>query len=65
MKVVEAVDLIKKNTRHYAKRQITRIKHQANGIWVDKNDFKNNSELVDYVLNMCREKFAGYKNFWQ
>ena len=61
--LAEAVDLIKKNTRHYAKRQITWFKHQANGIWIDKDDFKNNDDLVEYVLNICREKFAGYKNF--
>ena len=63
--LAEAVDLIKKNTRHYAKRQITWFKHQANGIWIDKNDFKNNNDLVEYVLNICKEKFAGYQDFWQ
>ena len=63
--LAEAVELIKKNTRHYAKRQITWFKHQANGIWIDKDGFKNNSDLIDYVLNICRKKFAGYKNFWR
>ena len=63
--LAEAVDLIKKNTRHYAKRQITWFKHQANGIWIDKDDFKNNNDLVEYVLNICKEKFAGYQDFWQ
>lgn len=53
----EAIDLIKKNTRHYAKRQITWFKHQADGIWIDRDNFKNQQELVDYILKMCKDKF--------
>lgn len=53
----EAIDLIKKNTRHYAKRQITWFKHQADGIWIDRDNFKNQQELVDYIFKMCKDKF--------
>ena len=41
-----------------------KFKHQANGIWIDKNDFKNNNDLVGF-LNICEKKFIGYKNFGQ
>lgn len=53
----DAVALIKKNTRHYAKRQITWFKHQTNGIWIDKNNFVNKNEIAEYVLNLIHKKF--------
>ena len=31
----DAIELIKKRTRNYAKRQITWFKHMKNAIWVD------------------------------
>lgn len=56
--LAQAIELIKKNTRHYAKRQLTWFKHQTNGIWIDKNNFKNETEIVNYVYNLCQ------KNLW-
>ncbi len=45
--LAEAVDLIKKNTRHYAKRQMTWFKKDADIKWFSPNDF----ELVkNFVL---------------
>ncbi len=57
--LAQAIELIKKNTRHYAKRQLTWFKHQTNGIWIDKNNFKNETEIVNYVYNLCQKKFMG------
>ena len=34
----QAVEEIKKGTRHFAKRQLTWFKHQAKGIWIDTTD---------------------------
>lgn len=48
----EAVDLIKKNSRHYAKRQYTWFNHQMNINWleVDFNDFNNTiNEAIKYI----------------
>lgn len=53
----EAIKLIKKNTRHYAKRQLTWFRHQTNGIWIEKNDFANENEISDYVFDLYRKKF--------
>lgn len=53
----EAIKLIKKNTRHYAKRQLTWFRHQTNGIWIEKNDFVNENEISDYVFELYRKKF--------
>lgn len=57
--LAQAIELIKKNTRHYAKRQLTWFKHQTDGIWIDKSNFKNETEIVNYVYDLCQKKFMG------
>ncbi len=50
----EAIDLIKKNSRNYAKRQYTFFNHQMNVKWfdVDLNEFDNTiNEVYDYIVN--------------
>lgn len=50
----EAVEKIKQNSRHYAKRQYTFFNHQLNVIWfeTDYNDFNNTIEKVSsYIKN--------------
>ena len=50
----EVVDEIKKNSRHYAKRQYTFFKHQMNVTWfdVDFNNFTNTiSEVEKFIKN--------------
>jgi len=42
----EAVYLIKRDTRHFAKRQITWFKREKDVIWVDKNDFGYDEEKI-------------------
>ena len=54
----QAIDLIKKNSRNYAKRQVTWFKHQVNGIWLDKNKFSSNKEILDCVLDLAYKKFG-------
>ena len=46
----EAIDLIKKETRHFAKRQITWFKREKEAIWLDIDDFTNEEELVEYMI---------------
>lgn len=50
----EAIELIKKNSRHYAKRQYTFFNNQMNIKWFDVN-FNNFKETInnvkDYILN--------------
>lgn len=53
----EAVDLIKKNTRHFAKRQITWFKNQVkDAIWIDTEKFKNTQEIANYMENIILKK---------
>lgn len=46
----EAINLIKRNTRRYAKRQYTFFKHQFPVIWIDVN-FNNFDNTVEEVMN--------------
>ncbi len=41
-----AVYLIKRNTRHFAKRQLTWFKRERDVIWIDKRDFNRNDEEI-------------------
>ena len=41
-----AVYLIKQNTRHFAKRQLTWFRREKEVIWIDKNDFGHDDELI-------------------
>ncbi|MBO5621199.1 MAG: tRNA (adenosine(37)-N6)-dimethylallyltransferase MiaA [Butyrivibrio sp.] len=41
-----AIYLIKRNTRHFAKRQLTWFKRERDVIWIDKNDFDHNDDLI-------------------
>ena len=41
-----AIYLIKLNTRHFAKRQLTWFRRERDVIWIDKNDFDHDEELI-------------------
>ena len=41
-----AVYLIKRNTRHFAKRQLTWFKRERDVIWIDKQEFNRDDELI-------------------
>ena len=48
----EAVDTLKKNTRHFAKRQLTWFKREKEVIWLNHEDFNNDKDLIfEYILN--------------
>lgn len=49
-----AVDEIKKQTRHFAKRQLTWFRREKNVIWIDVTEFKGSREIAEYM--------AGYIN---
>lgn len=51
----EAVDNIKKNTRHYAKRQVTWFKREKEVLWINKDEFKNDVEILTQLLLLLKE----------
>ncbi len=53
----EAVRTIKRDTRHYAKRQLTWFKRERDVVWIDKSDFGcDDGRILEYMLNILSEK---------
>ena len=52
----EAVELIKKNSRNYAKRQLTWFRREKEVTWLDKTVLKDDKQLLDYILSKLKEK---------
>ena len=56
----EAVRRIKRDTRHFAKRQLTWFKREKEVIWVHRKDFDDQEErMLEYMLDQCRERGLG------
>jgi tRNA A37 N6-isopentenylltransferase MiaA len=53
-----AVDTIKMNTRHYAKRQITWLRHQISGheFAMDKPDYGSVEKMIRHYLSAPDDK---------
>lgn len=52
----EAVYTLKRDTRHFAKRQITWFKREKHVTWINKNEFDNEAGILAYMLDRLREK---------
>lgn len=53
----EAVYILKRDTRHFAKRQITWFKREKDIIWVNKQDFHyKENEILNYILENCEKR---------
>ena len=52
-----AVYLIKRDTRHFAKRQLTWFRREKDVIWINKPDFDyDNQKIMDYMITTLKEK---------
>ncbi len=53
----EAVRLIKQNTRHFAKRQLTWFHREPDTVWIEKERFGYDEQaMLHYMLDVCRQK---------
>jgi len=53
----ESVELIKKNTRHFAKRQLTWFRKEEDVIWVNKQDFDyDETKILEYMKGYLHER---------
>lgn len=53
----EAVRRIKRDTRHFAKRQMTWFRREKEVIWIDKRNFDQSSQkMLSYMKEILREK---------
>lgn len=52
----EAVYMIKRETRHFAKRQLTWFKRERDVIWLNKASYQyDENKMLDYILQLLRE----------
>lgn len=51
----DAIDLIKKNTRHFAKRQITWFKRYEEAKWLNISDFNGDEAAVEEMLEWLKK----------
>ena len=54
----EAVRLIKRDTRHFAKRQLTWFRREKEVLWVDTDRFANREEMWDYMQETAQEIYS-------
>ncbi len=53
----EAVRVLKRDTRHFAKRQLTWFRREKDVIWVNKEEFDfDDNRILTFILEKCREK---------
>lgn len=52
----EAVYILKRDTRHFAKRQLTWFKREKEVLWVEKDNFPSQEALLNYFLDCLKEK---------
>lgn len=51
----EAVYRIKRDTRHFAKRQLTWFKREKNVIWVDRREFLDENSILQFLIGQAKE----------
>ena len=52
----EAVYILKRDTRHFAKRQLTWFKREKEITWVNKNEFTSEEEILPFMIEQLKEK---------
>ncbi len=57
MSLEEAIDLLKQNTRHFAKRQLTWFRREKEVIFIDKEIYKTTGEQLDFIINTLDTKW--------
>ena len=56
MSLEDTVDKIKKDTRHFAKRQLTWFRREKEVIWMNKKEYEQEEALLTSVLDRIEEK---------
>ncbi len=65
----EAVEILKRDTRHFAKRQLTWFRREKDVIWINKNEFGyDEDKILRHMLRIVEEttgRRAGGKEAWE
>lgn len=51
----EAIYILKRDTRHFARRQLTWFRHQSDGTWIDMDNFENGYSAAQYIAKSIKE----------
>ena len=55
----EAVYILKRDTRHFAKRQLTWFRRERDVTWIDKRQFdRDEKRILDYMIEQWKERFS-------
>ncbi len=53
----EAIYILKRDTRHFAKRQLTWFRRERDVIWIDKSDYAHDEEkILDTMMSIMKER---------
>lgn len=52
----DAIYILKRDTRHFAKRQLTWFKREKDVVWVDKDELVTQEQQLSFCLNILQEK---------
>lgn len=52
----EAVEIIKRDTRHFAKRQLTWFKREKDVVWIEMEQYPDKEKLLEELLTILEEK---------
>ena len=52
----EAVYILKRDTRHFAKRQLTWFKRERDVIWLDKDIYRDNDTQMNFISGILKDK---------
>lgn len=53
----EVVRVLKRDTRHFAKRQLTWFRREKETIWINKDEFDYNEDLIlERMVEICKDK---------
>lgn len=56
----EAIYVLKRDTKHFAKRQLTWFRREKEVIWIDKSEYDHDdNRILDVMLNEIRERMHG------
>ena len=52
----EAIYILKRDTRHFAKRQLTWFRREKVTTWIEKSKFENDEAILEYIKDLAIEK---------
>lgn len=53
----EAIDIVKRESRRYAKRQLTWFRREKEILWIDKNEYNyDEDKIMSYILGVLKER---------